>query len=195
MQFILYILFFTPLVFHSATANTNLNSSYEDYGLHEELDNTNISKKFNQLDKLLTLGTNFTPTPSFIENQNTPLSSTTMYDLEDDQQQSVTPTTAHWYDSNPSYHRFQKSFSKFKLPVGLLTDKEQKPGTVYDVLYVPQEYWGCKPFIRGVREECKYYGDCCQDPMRVWEQLHPQTFTCIHIPNQRKKGKANVFLL
>ena len=207
MQCILYILFFTPLIFHAATASTKLNSTYEDYGLHEELDNRNISKKFNQPVELLRLMTNFTATPAFIDEQNSASNSTTntISDLAHDQEQGgaqnysdFSSTTTETFE-NPAPIKYPeeyfKSFTKFELRVGVLSDNKQQPNASYDLLYIPQDYWGCQPFVRGVREECKYYGDCCQDPMRVWEQLHPQTFTCIHIPNQRKKGKANVFLL
>ena len=36
----------------------------------------------------------------------------------------------------------------------------------------------CQEFIPGVEESCKYYGDCCKDPMRIRERLLSGTFTC-----------------
>lgn len=36
----------------------------------------------------------------------------------------------------------------------------------------------CQPFIPTVNETCKYYGDCCNDPMRIHERLVTGTFTC-----------------
>ena len=34
------------------------------------------------------------------------------------------------------------------------------------------------PNHEGLSEECKYYGDCCKDPMRIREKLEPGTFAC-----------------
>ena len=38
------------------------------------------------------------------------------------------------------------------------------------------------PNIEGLSEECKYYGDCCKDPMRIREKLEPGTFSCEQLP-------------
>ena len=39
------------------------------------------------------------------------------------------------------------------------------------------------PNTRGLSEECKYYGDCCTDPMRIREKLEPGTFSCQTLPS------------
>ena len=39
------------------------------------------------------------------------------------------------------------------------------------------------PNREGLPEECKYYGDCCRDPMRIREKLEPGTFSCQHLPS------------
>ena len=48
--------------------------------------------------------------------------------------------------------------------------------------------YGCVQFPsapnhEGLSEECKYYGDCCRDPMRIREKLEPGTFSCQHLPS------------
>lgn len=79
----------------------------------------------------------------------------------------------------------------FELPLNLLTDADWQPGSAA-VLAIPHIYRGCKRFERGVTEECKYYGDCCQDPMRVWEQLDRDTFSCQKLSNVSPKGESNL---
>ena len=39
------------------------------------------------------------------------------------------------------------------------------------------------PNHEGLPEECKYYGDCCRDPMRIREKLEPGTFSCQQLPS------------
>lgn len=70
----------------------------------------------------------------------------------------------------------------YELPLGLLTDADWQADSS-TLLSIPSLLWGCKRFERGVAEECKYYGDCCQDPMRVWEQLERDTFSCQKLPS------------
>ena len=41
----------------------------------------------------------------------------------------------------------------------------------------------CTIPFEDVQEECKYYGDCCTDPMRIREKLEPGTFSCRHLPS------------
>ena len=36
----------------------------------------------------------------------------------------------------------------------------------------------CSHFSTGKSEECKYYGSCCNDPMRLREMLQKGTFHC-----------------
>ena len=37
--------------------------------------------------------------------------------------------------------------------------------------------------LRSQREECKFYGECCGDPIRIRERLEPETFQCMNIGN------------
>ena len=39
------------------------------------------------------------------------------------------------------------------------------------------------PNNKGLSEECKYYGDCCKDPMRIREKLESGTFSCQSLPS------------
>jgi len=59
------------------------------------------------------------------------------------------------------------------IPLGLFS--EEIPRLLYYML--PQDRT-CQEFIPGVEESCKYYGDCCKDPMRIRERLLSGTFTC-----------------
>ena len=51
--------------------------------------------------------------------------------------------------------------------------------------------YGCTKFptapnTEGLPENCKYYGDCCTDPMRIREKLEPGTFSCQTLPSLGK---------
>lgn len=61
---------------------------------------------------------------------------------------------------------------------GILNDP---PRTINNIT-LTQSNCGCRLFVPQISEECKYYGDCCADPMRVRERLEPGTFSCIPSP-------------
>ena len=203
---------------HTTNAKINLHPTPDEDYLKDLTLNNNTSDNHQQnktLQQLQPIVTSFPPI--YYPEQN---STTTYYptpdagdDLSETQTNETTSTTTYPYSSSTmrsypsesevlsttlSYYgnHYQVPVTEnptLELPLGLLTENSHQfsDSTLpYQLLTIPQDYWGCQPFIKGVKEECKYYGDCCQDPMRVWEQLHPQTFTCTHIPNQLKKGEA-----
>lgn len=49
--------------------------------------------------------------------------------------------------------------------------------------------YGCTPFNRSTEESCKFYGDCCVDPMRLRERLEPGTFSCEPVSNYNRQNR------
>ena len=47
---------------------------------------------------------------------------------------------------------------------------------------------GCQQ-IDSNGEECKFYGECCGDPVRIRERLEPESYQCMNIGNTQ--GKQN----
>jgi len=69
------------------------------------------------------------------------------------------------------------SSSDKQFPVGILTG--QPITTVQGSLYTSGG--NCTQFSEGTEEDCKYYGDCCNDPMRLRERLEKGTFSCVSL--------------
>ena len=85
----------------------------------------------------------------------------------------------------------------FRVPVPQLNENSQK------FIEYQRTNLGCER-LRSNREECKFYGECCGDPVRIRERLEPDTYHCMNIGNtqgkrliQKKKVNPcqNAFLL
>jgi len=62
------------------------------------------------------------------------------------------------------------------IPVGALTNQSEGLVLVFSPMYGT-----CEHFLQEWTEECKYYGSCCNDPMRLREKLKSGTFRCTTI--------------
>lgn len=47
---------------------------------------------------------------------------------------------------------------------------------------------GCETIDKSPNEECKYYGECCGDPVRIRERLEPGTYQCLNIGDVQGKS-------
>jgi len=70
----------------------------------------------------------------------------------------------------------------------LLTECKEIQGSILTKNSQPTLVEQCTEFKALRYEECKYYGSCCSDPIRLREKLKPGTFTCtpINIKSARK---------
>ena len=78
-------------------------------------------------------------------------------------------------------------FTLFQPPpslyLGLYSDS-RSPGGALTEFKRDNHQEGCYTYTRGnsSTEHCRFYGDCCVDPMRVRERLEPGTFSCLKNP-------------
>lgn len=52
----------------------------------------------------------------------------------------------------------------------------------------------CDTITDSTDDECKYYGECCGDPVRIRERLEPGTFECMNIGNVQGGFIASPFM-
>ncbi|XP_067948532.1 uncharacterized protein [Watersipora subatra] len=64
---------------------------------------------------------------------------------------------------------------EFRIPI--MTESGEE-----NVMYVRNPYTAsCQRIYGDYGEACKFYGECCQDPVRIREQLAPGTFECQNV--------------